>query len=184
MTEVGLVTQVRGRNMAVFSNDPDPMVYRYSLHRPLHARPVGEDSRTIAWVMLNPSTADAFRNDPTVERVQRRSAALGFDVLCVLNLFAYRSTQARRLLEVPDPVGVANDALLLRYAGLAHQVVCAWGSFHPEVNPNRWRNVVGVLRRAHEELWCLGTTRAGHPRHPLYVPYSQGLVPFEPEEVA
>ncbi|TMG72243.1 MAG: DUF1643 domain-containing protein [Chloroflexi bacterium] len=134
--------------------------YRYRLWRRWDAaRPV------VAFVMLNPSTADAARDDPTIRRCIGFARSWGYGRLEVVNLFAYRATDPRSLRHVPDPVGPANLRHLAAATARARLVIAAWGA-DPSANdaPARKR----VLSRP--ELRCLGLTRSGAPRHPLYVP--------------
>lgn len=146
--------------------------YRYELGRRWAPGP------SLWWVMLNPSTADAEVDDPTIRRVVRFSSDAGFGAAVALNLFALRATDPRTLDGHPDPVGPDNDDALRAAAAEAlrdgGRVVCAWGAKRV---PGRVSAVLaGPLRDG--DLWCLGTTKAGHPRHPLYVPGAQPLVPF------
>lgn len=138
--------------------------YRYMLERVW-----GDAGRLCLWVMLNPSTASERANDPTVLRCERRARATGFDGLQVVNLFAWRATDPRALREVADPVGPGADAVILRAAGTAAQVVCGWG--RNGSLGGRGAAVEAALRRAGVGLWHLGLTRQGHPVHPLYVSY-------------
>ena len=80
------------------------------------------------FLMLNPSTADAIDNDPTVERCLRRALKMGFGGLMVCNTFAYRSTDPEKLYEVEDPVGPENDQIILARARSAGMVICGWGT--------------------------------------------------------
>lgn len=143
--------------------------YRYLLWRQWDTW--SGEPRTCMWLMLNPSTADALENDPTVERCRRRSVEMGFGRMVVCNLFALRSTDPDRLREVDDPVGPDNDAHLRREASEADRVVCAWG--HHGAYMARGREVKEALTSSGNTLYCLGTTSAGQPRHPLYVSYQQ-----------
>jgi hypothetical protein len=141
---------------AVFSRDRR---YRYRLWRRWDAaRPV------VAFVMLNPSTADAVRNDPTVRRCIGFARSWGFGGLEVVNLFAYRATDPRVLRRATDPVGPANRRHLAAAIVRAGLVIAAWGA-DPTARdaPTQGR----VLSQP--ELRCLGVTRSGAPRHPLYV---------------
>ena len=125
------------------------------------------------FMMLNPSTADENANDPTVERCERRAREWGYGGLIVTNIFAWRSTDPRALLEVDDPIGPENDAVILRAIFLALDTVCAWG-VHGRA---RGRELVdGPLRMCH--LHALGFTADGTPRHPLYLPYESEPVPY------
>ena len=80
------------------------------------------------FVMLNPSTATEFQNDPTVERCERRARALGFGAFRVANIFAFRATDPRVMRAEPDPVGPGNDAAIADSARWADRIICAWGS--------------------------------------------------------
>jgi len=145
--------------------------YRYLLTRVWD--PAG---RRALFVMLNPSTATEVRNDPTVERCERRARALGYGAFRVVNIFALRSTDPAALYAEPDPVGPENDGALRDSAGWADTVVCAWGT-HGACQ-GRGAVVERLLRATGRSLWHLGLTQAGHPRHPLYVSYGQAPQPW------
>jgi hypothetical protein len=149
--------------------------YRYSLTRvwtPAAPR--------LMFVMLNPSTASELHNDPTVERCERRARALGFGGFRVTNIFAWRATRPRDLKQARDPVGPANDAHLVEGAAWADRIVAAWGVHG--AHRGRGAAVARKLRAAGHGLHHLGLTRDGHPRHPLYVAYRTGPMPWtEPE---
>jgi hypothetical protein len=134
--------------------------YRYSLWRR-----VGRSPRRVLFVMLNPSTADAKDDDPTIRRCIGFARAWGYGELEVCNLFAYRTPHPRVLLAARDPVGPENDAWLARAAGRASRVVAAWGVVG--MRSARAEVVMEILRGA--RVVCLGRTRGGAPRHPLYV---------------
>ncbi|HEX3771858.1 MAG TPA: DUF1643 domain-containing protein [Polyangiaceae bacterium] len=134
--------------------------YRYSLWRR-----VGRSPRRVLFVMLNPSTADANDDDPTIRRCIGFARAWGYGELEVCNLFAYRTPHPRVLLAARDPVGPENDAWLARAAGRASRVVAAWGVVG--MRSARAEVVMEILRGA--RVVCLGQTRGGAPRHPLYV---------------
>ncbi|MBF9032895.1 DUF1643 domain-containing protein [Rhodobacterales bacterium HKCCE2091] len=148
-------------SVAVYS---DCERYRYTLTRVWD--PAGERA---LFIMLNPSTATEVQNDPTVERCERRARALGFGAFRVLNIFAWRDTDPKAMRAAPDPVGPGNDAAILDSLAWADRVICAWGS-HGE-HMDRGREVEALLRGAGAELFHLGLTKAGHPRHPLYIGY-------------
>jgi len=143
--------------------------YRYLL-----TRSWGGDPRELVWIMLNPSVADASADDPTIRRVRSFSQAAGFQGFSVINLFAAIATDPMRM--GPEPVGPDNDRYILDAARLARQVVCAWGALVPPHMKARARAVLRMIGPA--TLHCLGTTKAGHPRHPLYVRGNQPLVTF------
>jgi hypothetical protein len=152
--------------------------WRYHLWREWDA-----SKKRCAFIMLNPSTADETKNDPTVERCQRRAKAMGYGRLDVGNIFALRSTDPKALYDHYDPVGPANDAWLLRIAEAADLLVLGWGNHgklgETPVSSGRGARVIDMLRgyRPH----TLRITSAGEPGHPLYVAYSEMPVPWTPE---
>ncbi len=118
------------------------------------------------WIMLNPSVADAEKDDPTIRRCLGFTKSwIGFGSLEVVNLFAYRSTQASVLLDVDDPIGPDNDRYILAAASRATVIVAAWGAGANAVNPHRVQQVRAMLKRY--PIDCLGVTRGGDPRHPV-----------------
>jgi hypothetical protein len=136
--------------------------YRYTLTR--QWEDVGFQ-RWATWIMLNPSTADAKSDDPTIRRCISFSKSWGCGGLIVLNLFAFRATDPKALSSADDPVGPENDATLRRYCGTSGITVAAWG-VHGVLN-GRAAAVLSVLSRT--PLRCLGVTKENHPKHPLYV---------------
>lgn len=144
--------------------------YRYTLMRVWDATlPV------VVFLLLNPSTADALSNDPTVERCQRRARKLGFGGMVVVNLFAYRSTNPEGLYRAEDPVGPDNDRAILHAVASAGMVICGWGR-HGQ-HAGRGKAVECLLRNAGIKLHYLQLNADGSPGHPLYLPY--GLRPQE-----
>jgi hypothetical protein len=120
------------------------------------------------FLMLNPSTADALEDDPTIRRCTSFARREGAGGLIVVNLFAFRSTDPRALLRHPDPVGRDNGRFIRQAVGMGGTVVCAWGA--APVAGERGREVAMELGRRGVPLFCLGTTSLGEPRHPLYLP--------------
>ncbi len=121
----------------------------------------------IAFVMLNPSTADAASDDPTIRRCIGLACRWGYGALAVVNLFAYRATYPRELLKAHDPVGPENDRYILEIADRGDAALLAWGNHGTLLGRNR--EVIRLLSGC-ERLYRLALTRAGQPRHPLYVP--------------
>ena len=147
---------------AVLSEDG---LYRYKLWRCWD-----EDAHGVVWVMLNPSTADADIDDPTIRRCIAFARAWHAGSIAVVNLFAARATNPRALKAMPDPVGPDNDHWL-RWAGQgnwAGDLVLAWGAHAPGVSRDQINRAFGWL--CYRRCWCLGRTKDGHPKHPLYVP--------------
>jgi hypothetical protein len=97
--------------------------YRYALWRSWdEAKP---------WVMfigLNPSTADETTDDPTLTRCINYAKAWGYGGVCMANLFAYRATEPANMKAASNPIGVDNNAWLIKLATQAALVVAAWGN--------------------------------------------------------
>lgn len=141
--------------------------YRYTLRRQWA---VGDP---LVFIGLNPSTADAERDDATVARCMLRARRLGYPGLLMLNVFALRSTDPAVLKHAGDPVGPENDRWLREAAAYDTLFVAAWGTLCP---PERAREVEAMFPPG--RLWCLGRTKHGHPRHPLYVRSDKPLERF------
>lgn len=157
-------------SIAVYSDDE---IYRYALTRTWDER-----GKRVAFVMLNPSTATEVANDPTVERCERRARTLGFGAFRVTNIFAYRATDPRDMRAHPEPVGgAANDDAIVEAAEWADAVVCAWGTHGAHLD--RGPQVERLLRATARPLFHLGLSKAGHPKHPLYIGYAVQPVPWE-----
>lgn len=145
--------------------------YRYALTREWQA-----GAPRLLWVMLNPSTASELRNDPTVARCENRARVMGCGAFRVVNLFAYRATDPRSLRRAADPTGPENNAMITEAADWADTILCAWGAHGAW--QNRGAEVEAMLRKGGHELWHLGLTQAGHPRHPLYLRREAVLLPW------
>ena len=140
--------------------------YRYSLTRVWDA-----GAPRVLFVMLNPSTATEVQNDPTVERCERRARVLGFGGFRVTNIFAWRATDPRDMRAAADPIGPDNDATLLEGADWADRIIAAWGVHGAHLE--RGAAVAARLAEGAKPLYHLGLSKAGHPKHPLYLPYRQ-----------
>lgn len=140
--------------------------YRYSL-----TRVWDEGGRRALFIMLNPSTATEVQNDPTVERCERRARALGFGAFRVTNIFAWRDTDPRKMRAAADPVGPENDSAILESCPWADQIIAGWGAHGAYLG--RGAEVERLLRDSGRSAFHLGLTKAGHPKHPLYIAYSQ-----------
>lgn len=137
-------------------------------------RPVAQPSERCCWVMLNPSTADASVDDPTIRRCIGFSKAWGFNGLVVVNLFALRATDPRELAKAHAPVGHMNLDYIEDWITSSGTVVAAWGGSYPNAYARHIREVADLLRE-HKAL-CLGKIGSGEPRHPLYVKGDTALV--------
>ena len=151
----------------------DDGIYRYRLWRHWD-----QSAPVMAWVMLNPSTADANLEDSTLRKCLGFAKAHGHGGVILVNLFAWRARKPSDLRLASDPIGPENDSHILWAceAPRLATVVAAWGG-----NPfARWRalHVSELIRSAGISLKCLGTTNNGHPKHPVYLPYSSAMRPF------
>ena len=162
-----LIKSADGYGEAEFS---DCGTYRYVLRRrnPIPLRWV----RSILFVMLNPSTADEVKNDPTIRRCIYFAGRLGGSELTIVNLFALRSTDPKKLLTHPEPVGPLNDAAIEREIDKAAVIVLAWGA-HKAAKQRGKQLLESIDYQTMFRVQCLGTSRDGSPRHPLYIKKDQ-----------
>ncbi|HGF9504284.1 TPA: DUF1643 domain-containing protein [Acinetobacter baumannii] len=142
--------------------------FRYLLSR-------GACLNPLVFVMLNPSIADAYIDDPTIKRCKGFASLAGFDGIIVVNLYAYRATNPKEVFQFQDPVGTENDAYILEVAAKHKNIVCAWGS---NAEKARAEHVLSLLNRADAKIFCLGLNKNGSPKHPLYIPSDQNLIKF------
>lgn len=144
--------------------------YRYNLWR------IWDRTRKpLSYCMLNPSTADAEKDDPTVARCSERARRLGYGGVVVVNLFALRSTDPRALYKHYDPVGPDNDPAILAAASEC-DLICAWGN-HGKLR-GRAAQVLTMLRASGLPALALRVSKDGHPSHPLYLSYDLEPVPY------
>jgi len=146
--------------------------YRYQLERQWCSGYTYEP-RLALWLMLNPSTADASIDDPTIKRCIQFSISWGFDGLLVGNIYAYRSTYPAELVKVFDPVGSENSNNLYELTCRADQVICAYGN---KAKPTDVAKAFESI--AHTNVVCLGYNKDGSPKHPLYLAKNTERVPF------
>ncbi len=126
---------------------------------------------------LNPSKADESTNDNTVRKLIVLAKRWGYGRLVLLNLFAWRSTDRSAIATAPDPVGPENDAALERYCTPGRKVLVAWGN-------DGWRlardqKVLHRLQAIGCDVWSLGVTKEGRPKHCLYLANDTPLRPWE-----
>ena len=155
---------------AILSDDG---MYRYTLRRTWV-----EGLPHALIIMLNPSTADALKDDATIRSLIRLLYALGYGGFVVVNLYAFRSTNPAGLTEIVDPIGPKADNFICYEIENAYVVVVAWGA-SKYAGQERIAEVIRMIQSRHEAVYCFGTTKAGHPRHPLYVKSGTELEPFK-----
>jgi hypothetical protein len=155
---------------AVISSDE---IYRYRLSRYWEFK-----KPALTFVMLNPSTADGEEDDPTIRRCVGFAYRMGYGGLMVCNLYALRATRPETLWHAVDPVGPENDRhleLAFRIAANATApVVAAWGAHAKRQRVLEVLALPGALAVLH----CLGVTKEGMPRHPLYLKSDSPLIPY------
>lgn len=140
--------------------------YRYRLWRTWD-----EIAPTVGFTMLNPSTADAAKDDATIKRCLGFARSWGYGGLVVVNLFALRSTDPAALYTHADPVGPDNDGHIDQVRASVPMMIAAWGA-HGALR-GRGAKVLDTLDMRH-----LGLTKDGHPRHPLYLRGDARPMPF------
>jgi hypothetical protein len=139
--------------------------YRYKLYREWNDINA-QRFRFVMWIGLNPSTADATQDDPTIRRCREFTRAWGFASMVMCNIFAYRATDPRVMKAAADPIGPDNDRTLQWVARSAALVICAWGAHGTHLD--RDQRVREILPPS--KLHYLRLTKDGHPGHPLYLP--------------
>lgn len=151
--------------------------YRYRLER--EGR--GDGQTTI--IMVNPSTADAEKDDATIRKLRGFGERYQWGRIVVGNLFAYRSVDVRELATAANPIGPDNDAHLMDMLREADRFIVAWGpaSKLPKRLRTRYRRVLELAHMVSRQPMSIGKpAKDGHPCHPLMLPYSLELQPWMP----
>ncbi len=170
MTQLPIHTD-RGTNSATISPCGR---YRYALERA-----TGINGPNLCWLMLNPSVADADKDDPTIRKVIGFTRRAGYGVALVVNLFAWRETDPANLRRVigsgmPNLLeGPDNCAAIMQAAAISAAVVCAWGAT-PWAREQAAKVMAWLDEHPREEpirRLCLGTNKDGSPLHPLMPSY-------------
>ncbi len=135
------------------------------------------------FIMFNPSTADGLQDDPTIRRCISFAERLDCSSLEVVNLFALRATNPKEVWTWRkgnfDPVGPANNFHICEAAKTGLYTIAAWGRWPSAIVKNRVKNVKQMLNALDISLHCLGTTKDGSPRHPLYLKQDTPLIEYE-----
>ena len=145
--------------------------YRYLLQRQWG------DEAICLFVGLNPSTATADSDDATVRKCVALARTWGFSGMTMANLFAVRCRYPQILSTHQDPVGPDNDRFLLPAVKQAHTVVAMWGNHGLKSYGQSARRDQYILS-LRDDWQCIGITKHGAPRHPLYVASSSSLMNF------
>lgn len=129
--------------------------YRYQLSR------IWDQSKPrILFIMLNPSTADAKQDDPTIRRVISFAKSWGYGGIHVGNLFAYRCTDPKGLKHALNPIGENNINHIQKLVGQVDKVIYAWGNNN--IEPTWLRDIV-------QTPYCIDVSKKNIPKHPLYL---------------
>lgn len=147
-------------------------LYRYSLDRQWEA-----GSGFVNFIMLNPSTADANTDDPTIRRCMGFAQDWGFGGLIVTNLFAFRATNPKDMKKAKDPIGPSWPDAVYKAAMDSEQIILAWGSHAQSEDRERLRKIIDPFW---EKAYTLGYTRSGNPKHPLYLSKETKRIPISP----
>lgn len=144
--------------------------YRYCLWREWD-----ETKPCLVWVMLNPSTADDSEDDPTIRKCIGFAERWGYGKIVVVNLFTYRATHPRDLKNAGDLTEELNFKLIRNYNTIAMAVsykdtIFAWGA-HGDKYRERIKKIEEITSNLANSIYCLGKTKSGQPRHPLYINY-------------
>lgn len=141
--------------------------YRYKLLRQWNtARP------WLAWIMLNPSTADAHSDDPTIRVCIGRAHRMQFGGIIVVNLFALRATDPEVMKRHPAPVGPDNDQHIAASVAIADMTICAWGRGGDHRGRDAEVLPIAMRHRHDRQLWALKLTKDAQPCHPLRIGYA------------
>lgn len=135
-----------------------------------------ENLRQAMFIGLNPSTADERQDDPTIRRCIRFCRDWGYGGYVMMNAYGFRATDPKVMQAASDPVGPGNDEALRTEQHHVELIVAAWGVHITEA---RQRRIMEIIEKP---IYCLGTTKAGRPRHPLYIAADTTPVLFHPGE--
>lgn len=127
----------------------------------------------VMFIGLNPSTADETEDDPTIRRCIQFAKDWGYGGLIMMNAYAFRATDPKVMKASTDPVGPGNDEALAYRRSQVGLIVAAWGAHCPPERESRICQVIG------KTIQCLGKTKAGRPKHPLYLRADTQLQPFQ-----
>lgn len=144
-------------------------------------RQISEDNpKFLLFIMLNPSTADAEIDDPTIRKCKGFCERLGYGKLVVVNLFDWRATDPNELKKVWEPVSKHNMNIIRASAIMADKVICAWGTKGNFMGQDK--AVLKLLEDNNITPYALDITKDGHPKHPLYISYDKKPVLFTKKE--
>lgn len=138
-----------------------------------------QEERAIAWIALNPSTADENKLDPTLTRIKNFSNKFGYNCFYMLNLFAFRSTDPKNMLNCIQPIGKDNDYWINQICKKVDKVICCWGNIGKHLN--RSENIKSIIGKYN--LYYLDISKQGQPKHPLYLSSKLQLKNFNKKNI-
>ncbi len=144
--------------------------FRYTLWREVNNL---FGSGYVMFIGLNPSIADETKDDPTIRRCIGFAKSWGYSALCMTNLFAFRATDPESMKKQANPVGVDNNYWLKECAKEAGIIIAAWGNHGKYIGRDK------QITQMFQNLYCLGITNIGAPKHPLYLAKDSKPVVFE-----
>ena len=151
----------------------DNRKYRYILYRAW-----GKRIPYALFILLNPSTADETTNDPTVRRCISFAKICGYGAMSIVNLFAYRTTDPKELQRCLYPFGNENMFWIQEAISHADIIIAAWGTKGNYKNQDK--AVMCMVEQTGMQIKCLGITKSGHPKHPLYLSRNTELINYKP----
>lgn len=163
----------KGSSGAIFSHC---MKYRYKLWRRWD-----NNKPLLYFILMNPSTADEVKNDPTIERQCRRARSLGFGGVVILNCGAIRETDSGKAWGDNDPVGPDNVETIRKEVEENPSAIFVAGWGKPAKNFGADNHILKLFADLRVPLWCLGVNSDGSPKHPLYVGYNVPLQIYQCE---
>ena len=152
----------------VLRRDVDPILWTFP---PIEGFQVTKSHGKMTFVMLNPSTADAEKDDPTIRRCISFARGSGAASMEVVNLYALRATNPSELNRGGgvDPIGPRNDEYILESVHTADIVICAWGTTDAPRKASRIVSTLKIIEECGRAPMCLGVSKFGDPLHPLYL---------------
>ena len=153
--------------MPIVYLENDAVISECGKYRYLLRRAWDQEKPRALLVMLNPSTADAALDDATIRSCVRLLSGQGYGSMEVVNVYAYRATDPSELAKQPDPFGPRNAATVAAAVARCDVVICAWGAYPPA--RDHARRILNEVRARRLAVYCFGKTKAGAPKHPLYI---------------
>lgn len=145
--------------------------YRYWLYREWD-----NQKRSCLFIMLNPSTADDKKDDPTIRRCIAYAQGFGYGSLYVVNLFALRATNKAEIQKTENPIGPENDQWIEQLSKKADCIIAAWGNDGKYLN--RSQEILKKLSQEGHIVYCLKVSKHNEPCHPLYLKKESVLIPL------